>query len=115
MTWQKMRNKRMYTCSKCNRHVSYDEFEDTEDMCTYCVFPETCATMQPEITRDMGYPRNQTEMGYVMENLKDIPEELNPNKIFTKADKAILNKIKKRGKVNKEEKLPRKKRKPYKG
>jgi hypothetical protein len=80
-------------CSKCNAKFSDEEFDFEEDKCTYCVFPEITQSRPAEIDYSLGYPRNQTEMGYVMENLERIPEELSKAPIG-KNDRKVLQQIK---------------------
>lgn len=93
VTWQKLRRQRDFVCSKCKATRTYEEFDEEEDICLYCLFPEAQQHRSAEYNKTMGYDRNQTEVGYVMENLTDIP--INPrNNPITYADRKILNKVK---------------------
>lgn len=83
-----------FECEKCHARVGWDEFDDNSQQCMYCVFPEATKSRPVELNKDLGYDRNQTEMGYVMENLSDIPSHKREYP-FTPDDMKTLKKIKK--------------------
>ena len=62
-------------CSKCGCEYTDDDFDFTEDMCLYCVFPEAARLRPAAILRDYGYPRNVTPMRELLDNLDRTPEK----------------------------------------
>jgi len=95
MVWQKMRRRREFKCPKCKGTYTYDEYDEDDDMCMYCLFPEAQRTANVPINHSYGFNKNETEEGYVMNNLENIPTKKR-NFPFTKQDMRLLNEIKRK-------------------
>ncbi|WP_298752976.1 hypothetical protein [uncultured Arcobacter sp.] len=95
MVWQKQRRRREFKCPKCHGTYKWEEYDEEEDMCLFCEFPDAQRHREAEVNYVEGLPVNQTDEGYVMSNLEDIP--VNPrNEAINKQDRKVLRKIKKK-------------------
>ena len=95
MVWQRNRAMIGFQCSKCHKEVHWDEWDEKEDMCLFCEFPETSPIRPAEMSNITGVPKNQTELGHVLEVLSDIPS--NPRThLLEHNEKKLLKTIKKR-------------------
>jgi len=66
--------KGLIKCNKCNGHYPADEFCKEEDLCLYCVFPASSKVQPAPMTRDYGFPKNETRERELLDHLDEIPE-----------------------------------------
>lgn len=78
MYWKKVKGiKQDVTyCPKCHKFVYPEDFDEREDMCVYCLFPETSDCRPAEFRYDYGDPKNITNYGYMITNIEDIPRKV---------------------------------------
>ena len=92
-------------CPKCHRWVDENEYDDENDICLFCEFPETSATKPAEMSYDYGDPKNKPLIDQMIEKADYLPEkqsskqaqlrEIYPEKI-TKQLKKTKRKYKKK-------------------
>lgn len=86
----------MVKCPECGKRVEENEYDRDYDVCLYCLFPQSQYSRPADIEHDRG-ERNLTDIGYLLENLRDVPS--NPReRILTKQDRKVLKIIKARRK-----------------
>ena len=81
--------KGLVRCDKCGGHYSPEEFSKEEDLCLYCVFPETSRVRPAPMNYEMGFPRNVTKEREMLDNLDNTPEK--QSKESVKARKEYRN------------------------
>ena len=62
-------------CPKCHRWVDDSEYDDENDICYFCEFPETSPSKPAEMDYDYGYPRNKTHITKFMEEYENLPDK----------------------------------------
>lgn len=67
--------KAVNTCPKCHSTYPDDEYDLEDDMCLYCKFPETSDKRPAEFNKDLGFNRNTTSHGELIENFEQMPEK----------------------------------------
>jgi hypothetical protein len=77
MSWKRMKGLEKATnqCPRCHGEFTDDEYDSEEDLCLFCLFPETSGAAAPLINYDYGFPRNITPERYVLDNLDRIDEK----------------------------------------
>lgn len=73
-------------CSKCNKVFSDSEFNADEDLCDYCLFPETSMVKPAEMKYYYGDPKNMTDDEELLSNIENVPEKQSPQAIASKRE-----------------------------
>lgn len=119
--WRKFikttKNEGKECCWKCGKFVDSSEFDYDEDMCMYCLFPETSATKPAEMDYSYGYPKNKTYISKLLEEYESLPDKETSWRAEAKQvgikldDKKPKRKYKKSGKYTEENRKKQKKSK----
>ena len=88
-------------CPKCHKWVDDSEYDDENDICYFCEFPETSPIKSAEMDYSYGYPKNKPLIDQMIEKADLLPEKQT-------SKKAIYRKIYKKKELPKEGK-PKKK------
>lgn len=89
MKWKRMMGLgRLYSCYKCGGSFSSEDFDLEEDICSFCLFPETARSRPAEIGHKEGVPKNTTNQAKMLSELDYIPEKQ------SKQSKEAFNKYK---------------------
>jgi len=64
--------KQEFTCPRCKRVVVDDEFDEIEDLCYYCLYPDLCRSL-PVMTDEFG--NRTTAERELLDNLDYVPEK----------------------------------------
>jgi hypothetical protein len=67
--------KAVHQCPHCHGEFPDDEYDQEEDSCLYCLFPESSKTTPPIINHEYGFPRNITPERHLLDNLENTPEK----------------------------------------
>jgi hypothetical protein len=62
-------------CPQCHGTFSSDDYDYEEDMCIYCLFPETPKSKPVELDYSYGEPRNSTKEAQLLDQIDYIPEK----------------------------------------
>ena len=83
-------------CPKCHGVFGSDEFDFDEEICLYCLFPESMKHKKAELSYEFGDPVNKTIASVNLEHLSEIPEKM--SKAAARNHKAYKEKTYKRTK-----------------
>ena len=73
MYWKRMKGiVEDFTCPKCHRVVQSDDYDEMEDLCHYCLFPEMAVGL-PVLVDEFGNPT--TPERQLLDNLDYTPEK----------------------------------------
>lgn len=80
MSWKRMKGlvKAVNKCPKCNAEYPDIEYDLVEDLCHFCLYPETQKSQSTEYSRRDGDPKNKTEDGKRLEDLPYLKEKQSP-------------------------------------
>lgn len=69
--WKRMKGIREdFRCPECGLVVDGDSFDEDEDLCYSCLFPELSDRRPAEFSRVNGFPENRTLEGQRLDSLE---------------------------------------------